>query len=61
MININTVLIPVIVAVLYFSMLIRSIMHFYQCVTSGIEMHNKMFKAILMAPVRFFDTNPVGM
>lgn len=35
-------------------------MHFYVCVSSGIEMHNKMFRAILRAPIRFFDTNSSG-
>ena len=24
-------------------------------------LHNKMFAAVLRAPVHFFDTNPVGM
>uniref|UniRef100_H2YL88 ATP-binding cassette sub-family C member 7 n=1 Tax=Ciona savignyi TaxID=51511 RepID=H2YL88_CIOSA len=38
----------------------RSISQFYYCVQSGIRMHDKMFNAILKAPMRFFDVNPVG-
>uniref|UniRef100_F6T8N6 Uncharacterized protein n=1 Tax=Ciona intestinalis TaxID=7719 RepID=F6T8N6_CIOIN len=38
----------------------RSIAQFYYCVKSGILMHDKMFHAILHAPMRFFDVNPVG-
>ncbi|XP_077965941.1 ATP-binding cassette sub-family C member 4-like isoform X2 [Styela clava] len=40
--------------------LLRANLHFYICVTSGIQMHKKMFEAILRAPIRFFDTNPAG-
>ncbi|XP_078483709.1 ATP-binding cassette sub-family C member 4 [Ciona intestinalis] len=38
----------------------RSIAQFYYCVKSGILMHDKMFHAIIHAPMRFFDVNPVG-
>ncbi|XP_077976259.1 ATP-binding cassette sub-family C member 4-like [Styela clava] len=44
----------------FLTVLLRTNLHFYICVTSGIHMHKKMFKAILRAPIRFFDTNPSG-
>ena len=30
------------------------------CLNASRNLHNKMFKAILRAPILFFDTNPVG-
>nr|XP_039260711.1 multidrug resistance-associated protein 4-like isoform X5 [Styela clava] len=47
-------------AIMVMVVLIHANIHFYICVTSGIHMHNKMFRAILRAPIRFFDTNPSG-
>nr|XP_039260104.1 multidrug resistance-associated protein 4-like [Styela clava] len=44
----------------FLTVLLRANLHYYICVTSGIHMHKKMFKAILRAPIRFFDTNPSG-
>lgn len=40
---------------------LRFVLNSYICVTSGIHLHKMMFKAILHAPIRFFDTNPSGM
>ena len=39
----------------------RTIFSFLICLAAARNLHNKMFKAILRAPVLFFDTNPVGM
>ena len=39
----------------------RTIFSFLICLAAARHLHNKMFKAILRAPVLFFDTNPVGM
>ena len=39
----------------------RTILSFLICLAAARHLHNKMFKAILRAPVLFFDTNPVGM
>nr|CAB3219633.1 multidrug resistance-associated protein 4 [Phallusia mammillata] len=38
----------------------RSLLQFYYTVVSGIKMHDSMFYAVLRAPIRFFDVNPVG-
>lgn len=40
--------------------LLRFNLNMYVCVNSGIHMHKRMMKAIFRAPIRFFDTNPVG-
>nr|XP_019960169.1 PREDICTED: multidrug resistance-associated protein 4-like [Paralichthys olivaceus] len=38
----------------------RNLFMFNILVKSAQALHNHMFKAILRAPVRFFDTNPIG-
>jgi ATP-binding cassette subfamily C (CFTR/MRP) protein 4 len=39
---------------------VRSVFFFYVCVHSAQVLHNRMFASVLRAPVRFFDTNPIG-
>lgn len=39
---------------------IRAVVLFHILINSSRNLHNKMFKAILRAPIYFFDTNPVG-
>ena len=38
----------------------RSAVFFYVCVNAARILHNRMFGAVLRAPIRFFDTNPIG-
>ena len=38
----------------------RSVLTFLICIAASHNLHKKMFRAILRAPVLFFDTNPVG-
>ena len=38
----------------------RSVLFFYVCVNAAKILHNRMFGAVLRAPIRFFDTNPIG-
>ena len=40
--------------------LTRSVLFFYICVNAAKILHNRMFGAVLRAPIRFFDTNPIG-
>lgn len=40
--------------------LLRSYTFFKICMTASKNLHNKMFIAILHAPMRFFDLNPSG-
>ncbi|XP_035420768.1 ATP-binding cassette sub-family C member 4 isoform X1 [Cygnus atratus] len=40
--------------------IIRSLLVFQVLVNSGQTLHNRMFQAILKAPVLFFDRNPIG-
>ena len=38
----------------------RSVLCFLICIAASRHLQKKMFRAILRAPVLFFDTNPVG-
>jgi len=38
----------------------RSVLTFMICIAASHNLHKKMFRAILRAPILFFDTNPVG-
>ncbi|XP_059695210.1 ATP-binding cassette sub-family C member 4 isoform X3 [Haemorhous mexicanus] len=40
--------------------IMRSLLVFQVLVSSGQNLHNKMFQSILKAPVLFFDRNPIG-
>ena len=39
----------------------KIILNYLICIAASRNLHNKMFKSILRAPVLFYDTNPVGM
>ena len=39
---------------------VRAILFLYVCVHAAQVLHNRMFAAVLRAPMRFFDTNPIG-
>lgn len=39
----------------------RTIFTFLICLAAARHLHNRMVRAILRAPLLFFDTNPVGM
>ena len=49
----------IVLSLVVFSM-IRTVHFFYMCMSSSVTLHNTVFKQILRAPCRFFDTNPVG-
>ena len=38
----------------------KAVFSYVICLNASRNLHDKMFKAILRAPVLFFDTNPVG-
>ena len=49
-----------IVAFVVVATVIKAGFSFVTSLNSSRNLHNKMFKAILRAPILFFDTNPVG-
>ena len=40
--------------------ILRCLLFLVLVLRSSQVLHNKMFKAVLRAPVLFFDTNPIG-
>jgi ATP-binding cassette, subfamily C (CFTR/MRP), member 4 len=40
--------------------MVRTVYFFVLCMRSSVNLHNAMFRRIISAPCRFFDTNPVG-
>ena len=38
----------------------RMILFYFICVNASHVLHNRMLSTIFRAPVRFFDTNPIG-
>ena len=40
--------------------LLKGLFGYITCLNASRNLHNKMFSAILRAPILFFDTNPVG-
>ncbi|CAG0897047.1 unnamed protein product [Darwinula stevensoni] len=49
-----------IVVALFLLSIFRTVLFFYICMNSSINLHSCMFKSVLRAPVAFFDNNPVG-
>ena len=49
-----------IIAILFFSTLVRSVSFFNICNRSSRNLHNQIFARIIRTPVRFFDQNPTG-
>lgn len=49
-----------IVLCLVVTSMVRTVYFFVLCMRSSVNLHNAMFRRIIRAPCRFFDTNPVG-
>ncbi|CAG0881128.1 unnamed protein product [Darwinula stevensoni] len=49
-----------IVVALFLLSIFRTVLFFHICMNSSINLHSRMFKSVLRAPVTFFDNNPVG-
>ena len=39
---------------------VRAFGIYYVCVNASRVLHNRMFKAVLRAPMLFFETSPIG-
>ena len=40
---------------------LRAALSYLICLSASRNLHNKMFKTVLRAPILFFDTNPIGI
>nr|XP_006820924.1 PREDICTED: multidrug resistance-associated protein 4-like [Saccoglossus kowalevskii] len=50
----------VLVVSLYTFAILRTYLLFKVCLNASKNLHNRMFEAIIRAPILFYDTNPVG-
>lgn len=50
-----------IIALLYIAVLGRTITFFLACMRASINMHDRLFRSIMDAPIKFFDFNPIGI
>lgn len=51
----------ILISCLFLFSIARGIHFFLICMISSIRLHNRMFKALIRAPLSFFDTNPIGI
>lgn len=58
--EISVIIYTVLIVGLILGTLLRSLTFFKMAMIASKNLHNKMFHALLKAPMRFFDTNPSG-
>lgn len=59
--NQNATVFTVLVASLFALTLVRTTCFFITCMRSSITLHNRLFRSVLKAPIKFFDSNPIGI
>lgn len=57
----NATIYTILVASLFVLTLIRTTCFFITCMRSSIVLHNRLFRSVLKAPIKFFDSNPIGI
>ncbi|KAG9509318.1 Multidrug resistance-associated protein 4, partial [Fragariocoptes setiger] len=57
----NSYVYAVLILALFVVVLIRTTTFFVACMRSSINMHNRLFKSVIDAPISFFDFNPIGI
>ncbi|XP_075538961.1 ATP-binding cassette subfamily C member 4-like isoform X1 [Dermacentor variabilis] len=56
----NVVVYAIIIGGLILSSMVRTVAFFVMCMRASVNLHNRMFRCIIRAPILFFDTNPIG-
>lgn len=49
------------ISTLFVAVLIRTTTFFTACMRASINMHDRLFKSVIAAPISFFDFNPIGI
>lgn len=57
----NALIYTLLIAGLFVLTLIRTTTFFVACMRSSINLHNRLFRSVLRAPIKFFDYNPIGV
>ncbi|EEC08526.1 ABC transporter, putative, partial [Ixodes scapularis] len=56
----NVVVYAIIIGGLVLSSMARTVAFFVMCMRASVNLHNRMFRSVIRAPIYFFDTNPIG-
>ena len=46
---------------LFLAVLVRTTTFFTACMRASVQMHDKLFRSVMAAPISFFDFNPIGI
>jgi len=57
----NALVYTILIASLFGLTLVRTTCFFVACMRSSITLHNRLFRSVLRAPIKFFDYNPIGI
>jgi len=57
----NAIVYTVLIASLFVLTLVRTTCFFVACMRASINLHNRLFRSVLKAPIKFFDYNPIGI
>lgn len=59
--NTNIIIYSVLVIVLFFFCIIRTVTFFTTCMRASVRLHNRLLSSVIRAPIAFFDKYPIGM
>lgn len=57
----NATIYTILIGSLFALTLVRTTCFFIACMRSSINLHNRLFRSVLKAPIKFFDYNPIGV
>ena len=59
--NTNIIIYSILVIVLFFFCIIRTVTFFTTCMHASVKLHNRLLSSVIRAPIAFFDKYPIGM
>ena len=59
--NTNIIIYSCLVAFLFVFSIVRTVAFFTTCMRASVKLHNRLLKAVIRAPIAFFDKYPIGM
>lgn len=59
--NQNALVYTILITSLFCLTLVRTTCFFISCMRASITLHNRLFRSVIKAPIKFFDYNPIGI
>lgn len=59
--QINIVIYSTLVLLLFLLAIFRTVSFFVTCMSSSVNLHNRIFSSLIQAPIAFFDKTPIGV